>query len=454
MKKIISVLFAFLLMLTPLTVFADFEEDASYKIEKKDDGTYITVWGLETYKLYSDLSEEKIKVKSDFVQGEIIADDFLDEIDTSVAGRKAFGIKAEKAGYYAVVYNSKDDIELGCSVRESLNKDIEGIFKDDIQFYDGIRVGGNIFKMAEGESEYVTVTEYGSGEYEIGFTYLGEKITGVKSGGALIYPYGPEAYDAADMNEGAKGVDLYPNILLTFSLGKTLKTSNFSHTDCDAEYDKPLKAQTEILGEKYDFDVTLIKAESLVKNISLPPDFAPSFTLSFDGCIYNQKFPEYFAVEFADGTKKNIGSGDWVTLSNGKNYQVRAEYECNYGDGENQSEYPFVYTFDGLVYGETPVKPDCEKLSKTLSDIIEKSRNDLFFGIRIFKDGGEDLTKADAVRYMLSFPKTVTDGCRYYFNFSHIFDGIALLLIAFSPLILIVLLVLAVIFIKRAKKHK
>ncbi len=454
LKRIVTVLFVFLLILTPVAAFADSEEDASYKVEKKDGGTYITVWGIETYKLYSDLSEKNIKVKSDFVQGEIIADEFLDEIDTSVAGRKAFGIKAEKEGYYAVVYSSKDNIEISCTVREGVDKNVEGIFKNDVQIYEGKRITGNFFKMAENESEYVTVTEYGSGEYEIGFVFLGDKITDVKAGGELIYPYAAEAYDADEMNERAKGVDLYPDTLLTFSLGKTVRTCIFSHTDFDAQYNKPLKAQTEILGEKFDFDVTLIKIESLVKDISLPPDFVPSFTLTFDGCILNQKFPQYIAVEFTDGTKKNIGFNDWITLPNGKNYQVRAEYSCNYGEGEHQSEFPFVYTFDGLIYKEVSVKPDCLSVSNTLSEISDKSKSEVEFGLRILSAGVEDYTKADGLKFVFSPVKNIIDGCRFYFNFSSPFNGILLFLIAFSPVILLILIVLAVIFIIKAKKHK
>lgn len=451
MKKSILIMICCLIMLIPLTAFADNEGvTPSCTAETVNGETAVTLWGSDRYIYVCDLGEKEISAVSDFIPGDVYYDEETGEdIHTSVTGRKCFGLNAGKPGYYAVLFGGEAGVELHCEIHKKDGAQTEEIFKSTVSSLDEMnRENGVIFTMDRGEYDYAFVDEYGEGEYSLCFVFLGEELSSVSAEGPIVYGF--DSY----FSEDGKGTDMYPNLKLEFSSGRVMKTMLFSHSVSEAAVDRTVSAEVEISEKKYTFDVGFIAPETLIKDISMPEDFKPKCKISYESYIYDKAYPEYITVTTADGNEKRIRPNESIKLSNGKTYYLLVYY----GDGGEtweSGDVPFTAELCGLKKINITVNPECESAGTVLRKAAETAKWNFVFGIRILKDGTEDsdFTKQDAFYNMTVFPRLIIKGCGYYAGYGKYADAALLGIAGFSPVVIAAVLTAAVI-IAIYKKHK
>lgn len=454
MKKFASFLFVVLFAVFSLNAFAVDGEEPSY-IENKDKNPMtITLWSTDEYTYAFDLTEEFQTVKSSYVQGEEVYNEASEETDdTSVTGRKCFGLNAEKGGYYAVVYEGPVSIVSNTEVRKAEDDKTEGLFKEKAEIFNEKNYTcGIIFKMKANEKEYVLADETAEGEYSVKYIYLGEKILSAECAGPLIYEYDTCNAEAYENDKPIPVVEMYPFVNVQFSSGEAVIIQPFVQAK-NAEPEKDASAEITVFGEKYPVTISFVKMADMVKEIALPDGFKPACTINFDGVITNYKYPEYVAVKLTNGETIKAKRNESVVLPNGRSYDLWAEYDTA-EEGVLTNNVSFKYCLNGMDEKEIAVKPNIFPLKDTFKDILKKSKADMKFGIKILKGEGEDYTKKDGFSFLASYPRQIINGVKCYALFGEYLNAALIALIGIAPLLLIAVIIIISAVSKKKRKNK
>ncbi|MCQ2472041.1 MAG: hypothetical protein MJ147_08400 [Clostridia bacterium] len=452
MKKFAAVWFVFLFAIFSLNAFAVDGEVPSY-IENKDKNPLtITLWNTDEYTFAFDLTEDFQTVKSSYVQGEQVYNEETEETDdTSVTGRKCFSLTAEKGGYYAVVFESPVSIVTKAEVRKADDDKIEGLFKEQIEILnEKNNYCGIVVKMKANEKEYVLADETTEGEYSAKYIYLGEKVVSAECAGPLVFDFDTSNADAYEGDKAIPVVEMYPLVNVKFSTGETVKIQPFVQAK-NAESQKDVSAEIEFFGEKYPVTISFVEMADMVKEIALPDGFKPACTVNFDGTMTDFKYPEYVAVKLTSGETIKAKRDESVVLPNGRSYNLWAEYGIA-EEGVLTDKLSFTYALNGLSENKIEVTPDRQSVKDTFKGILNKSKEDLKFGIKILKGESEDFTKKDGINRLVSCPKQIINGVKYYALFGDYLNATLIALIGIAPLLLIAAII--IIVAKSKKKHK
>lgn len=452
MKKFAAFLFIFLFAFLPFGVFAEEGEEPSYVVNKNKNPMTITLWGADEYTYAFELTKEFQELTSDFIQGEEVYDEGSEEYyDTSVAGRKCFSLTAQKAGFYAVIYDNDDSVVEKCEIRKADEDKTEGLFKEKIEILDESNlVCGTVFKMKESEKQYVFIDETNEGSYSLKYAYLGNKIVSAQTAGPLVYDYDTYLAEGYEGDESFPVIEMYPNVNLEFSSGERVKISSFVQTK-DLRTSGTIDAEIPVFDEKFPIKVSYIKAEDFAISLSLPDGFSPSCVISYDGIISDYTYPEYVMMKTADGEELKAKRNDSFVLSNGRSYDLWTEYSTE-EEGVLTNTVQFYYTLNGISENEIEVTPHCKSIKDTCKDVLRNTKRDMKLGAKILKGEAEDRTTRDGIFNIVSFPHQIVRAIRYYNLFGRYLDGTAILLASVSPLILLTAVVILIVKIKKAKK--
>lgn len=452
MKKSLTFLISLLLFALPLCAFAD---GAEYQVKQSGNKPVsVTLWGTEEYAFEFNLKEDYQSVTSAFIPGEEYYDEGSEEsYDTSVPGKKCFGIEAKNGGYYALLYDDPHGAVFKSLAKKADDDPIEGLFKDKADVLnENNLICGIIFKMEPGETGFAFIDEQGEGEYRVKCIYLGDKILSAKAAGPLLYSRYTDAYASVDYcdNTAFDVTEMYPHVELTFSEGRVLKISAFSRTK-DLRTEGTVKANITVIDESFDIDVTYITADKLAKGLCMPKGFAPACTITYNGIIGNLQFPEYGLLTTPEGKEIRIQRGDSVILSNGRSYDFWAEYSTP-EEGVLTDTVTFSYSLLGISENEINFTPACFPVKETLSAVISESKSDFKKAQKIISGEYCDYTKKEARFFALSFPRQIISAVKYYALFGKIPQAASVALFGLFPLLLPAAIIIALIVTARRKK--
>lgn len=453
MKKAFVLLFVFLFALMPLTAFAENGEEPSYVENKGKNPMTITLWSCDEYTYAFELTTEFQSLTSDYIQGEEVYDEGSEEfIDTSVIGRKCFGITAEKAGYYGIVFENPDSVVETCSVHKADDDNFEGIFKDRIEIIDENNFFyGIVFNMKANEKEYAFIDEIANGNYSVKYVYFGDKIVSAETDGPLVYEYDTYSAEGYEGDECFPVTEMYPNVNIKFSSGKTAKICTMVQTR-DTKTSGTVDAEIPVFDEKFPIKVSYIKAEDLVTSISLPDGFEPNCVISYDGVVSDYTYPDYILVKPKNGEAFKAQRNDHMVLSNGRSYDLWTEYYIE-EEGVLTNEISFSYSLNGISENEIKVTPETKSVFVTFKEVLKNSKANIKIGIKILKGKAGDWTKEDGYRFITSYPTQMKNAVKYYAFFGEYFSAAVMFLIAVLPLILLAVLII-IILLKVKKKRK
>ncbi len=159
------------------------------------------------------------------------------------------------------------------------------------------------------------------------------------------------------------------------------------------------------------------------------------------------------AVKLTSGETIKAKRDESVVLPNGRNYDLLANYDIG-EDGTLNDKVYFAYSIAGVGDNKIEVTPDRQNIKDTFKGILNKSKEDMKFGIKILKGEGEDYTKKDVIIRLVSYPNQIINGVKYYALFGEYLNAVLIALIGIAPLLLIAAIIIVVAKSKKKRKNK
>lgn len=408
-------------------------------------------WGMEDFVYSGEADEMGLEITSSYVQGEEYYDEEIGEYDDStVIGQHSCSITADKAGYYALLWESDNNIISTVWVHRGDSDPDDGTYKDSEYIYDKENhICGVFFYMSEGEREYAAITEGAEGSYSIKLAYLG-KIENAESDDVLIRNTSDAYYD-----EEYAGIVIYPYVNVSFSEGQICKIQSYAISESSIN-SQTLEADVKITGESFHISVSLTDAEKLIESISFPEGFTPSCIERWNGTVYNEIQPDYMIVTLTDGQVIKLKNMEELILQNGRSYTACWNYDIGNEDGEIMTKMSFEADVIGETQKELVFRPKADSIKNTLADISKQYKRNAEFGWNLLtgKKSYEDYSKRDGIRYIFSIFRMMTRACEYYKTMEINYIAFTLLtaVLFASPILIIALPIIMIILIKKSKK--
>lgn len=250
-----------------------------------------------------------------------------------------FTFNAENAGFYEISY-SYYDMDGYIFAPESYSDGKAQNEADGFWFESEDELDCTLYYFEKGEQIIGMYLFYAESEnIKIAVNYYGESVESIEAGELLN---SDDVYFYSD--DDASYVDIYSDVTITFSSGKTIERSDIY---CTSEAEELVKGDnnvtTHICGKEFDFVINVAFVADFIADIEISNIedylFMTEYYNTYD-CVY--PYGETATVTFTDGTKKNFVFGDeGITLPNGKEVWPDAYFSV-----ENDDAKLIIYVAD------------------------------------------------------------------------------------------------------------